>query len=654
MPLNRQTYQISGRLTANKIRQAQPLSSAVRGCLALVALLSAPVLAQSLVPLASSLTELSLEELANIEITSVSKKPEGLNNAPASVYVITANDIRRYGATSLPEALRLAPNLLVAQVSADQYAISARGFNGTISNKLQVLIDGRIVYTPLFSGVFWDAQDVLLDDVERIEVISGPAAALWGANAVNGVINVITRNAADTQGTLVNLGGGNREANVAARHGGELGENGHYRAYTKWIGRQETEQADHADVDDDWERHQAGFRLDWQSGGDNLRFQGDLYRGRLDQTAPGSREIEGANLVARWQRELPSGARLSLGGYHDYRMRDYPGFFTEHLNTSQIDLLYNLPAIGRHQLQWGMDYRYSMDRVSNSDTAAFLPAHEYLDWISLYGQDAIRLNDNLHLLVNARIEHNDYTGAELMPAARLSWTPGDDQLLWGAVSRSVRTPSRIDRDFYSPGDAPFLLQGGHDFRSETATTYELGYRLQPNQRLSWSVTVFHSDYDHLRTVEPTGGGQLMIDNGLEGSSTGVETWGSFQAAENWRLSAGFITLKQRLHLKSGSADINDGNSEGNDPSHQWQLRSQADLGRNVYFDAMLRRVGKLPDPSVPDYMALDMRLAWLIQPDLELSLNGKNLLDPQHPEFGYPSSRSEIERSFYFGLRWSF
>lgn len=627
--------------------------SILSSCLLLLAAMPTFGLGQSNV-LTSELTELSLEELANIEITSVSKKPETLTTAPASVYVITASDIRRYGATSLPEALRLAPNLLVAQVNANEYAISARGFNGTISNKLQVLIDGRIVYTPLFSGVFWDAQDVMLDDVERIEVISGPAAALWGANAVNGVINVITRNTTDTQGTRINLGSGNREANGAARYGGQLGENGHYRIYTKWIGRRETERVNGSNVDDDWERKQAGFRADWQEQSDSLQLQGDIYRGKLDQTAPGSRKTEGANLVARWQRSMPSGAQLSLGAYHDYRMREYPGFFSEHLNTSQFDLLYRLPTIGQHQLQWGVDYRYSRDRVSNSATAAFLPARQHLDWLSLYGQDEIRLDDGLNLTLNARIEHNDYTGSEFMPAVRLSWAPDAGQLLWGAVSRSVRTPSRIDRDFYSPGNPPFLLAGGQGFRSETAITYETGYRLHSGPQSSWSITLFHSDYDHLRTVEPISGGQLVIDNGLEGSSTGVETWGNYQVTDKWRLSAGFLALKQRLHLKSDSADINNGNSEGNDPSHQWQLRSQLDLPANTSFDLMIRRVGKLPDPKVPDYVALDMRLAWLVSPKLELSVNGKNLLDGEHPKFGSAPSRSELERSVYFDLRWSF
>ncbi|WP_461481300.1 TonB-dependent receptor plug domain-containing protein [Porticoccus sp.] len=644
----------SGCQERNRLSSGTAPAALACRCLLLLAALPSTGLSLQPSPPVRSLTELSLEELANIEITSVAKKTGSLSKAPASVFVITANDIRRYGANSLPEALRLAPNLLVAQVSGGQYAISARGFNGTTSNKLQVLIDGRIVYTPLFSGVFWDAQDLLLEDIERIEVISGPAAALWGTNAVNGVINVITRHAADSQGNLLSAGGGNREQILASRHGGAVGDSGHYRVYAKLLDQQETERANGDAVEDGWGRHQAGFRLDWDTPGDSLQFQGDAYRGELDQPLPGSRKIEGANLLTRFHRDLAEGAGFTLSAYHDYSMRDYPGVFVEHLNTSQLEFLYNLKPHRHHHLQWGLDYRYSRDRIHNSDTLAFLPARENLDWLSLYGQDEINLRDNLRLTLSGRVEHNDYTGSEFMPAARLAWTPGSEQLLWGAISRSVRTPSRIDRDFFVPGQPPYLLAGGADFDAETAVSYEAGYRALPSAQSSWSITVFHTDYDRLRTVEPATSGTLVIDNGLEGSYSGIETWGNYQVTDNWRIYAGFTALKDRLHLKSGSADINGGHSEGNDPSHQWQVRSQLDLRQDVDFDLMVRRVGELPEPEVPAYVALDMRIGWRLEPGVELSLMGRNLLDQRHPEFGAYPSRSEISRSIFLGLRWSF
>lgn len=620
-------------------------------CLLVCALFCSSGLGSQSSPDSRTLADLSLQELANLEITTVAKKEVSLSQAAASVFVITANDIRRSGATSLPEALRLAPNLSVAQVDANVYAISSRGFNGTTSNKLQVLIDGRIVYTPLYSGVFWDVQDVLLDDIDRIEVISGPAAVQWGANAVNGVINVITRNSADTQGSLLKAGGGNREKTLAARHGGEFGSNGHYRVYAKFIEFEETERAGGAAVDDSWDRNQVGFRVDWMAERQSLQLQGDAYNGELDQPLFDDRDIAGANLSLRWRRSLDSGASVRLNAYHDYTERDYPGTFAQRLHTAYLELIHSLQPTGRHNIQWSIDYRYSRDRIDNSDSLAFLPDEKNLDWASLTGQDEIHLRDNLRLTLGVRIEHNDYTDTELMPSARLAWTPYENQLWWGAASRAVRTPSRIDTDFFIPGKAPFLLAGGPDFRSELADVYQAGYRAS-SEAFSWSITLFYADYDHLRSVKQAEGGQFVFDNGLEGSSKGIEAWGNYQLTGNWRLSWGYMALKKHLRPKSGS--ISDGASEGNDPSHQWLLRSQLDLASDKEFDVMVRRVGSLPQPEAPSYMAVDMRLAWWIQPELELSLTANNLFDDRHPEFGAAPGRSEIERSFLVGLRWNF
>jgi iron complex outermembrane receptor protein len=600
------------------------------------------------------LADLTLEELANVEITSVSKKPERLLDASASVFVISSEDIRRSGATSLPEALRLAPNLQVAQVDARQYAISARGFNNTADNKLLVLIDGRSVYTPLFSGVFWDVQDVMLEDVERIEVISGPGGTLWGTNAVNGVINVITRQAKDTQGGLMSVGGGNTEAGAAVRYGGAFGENGHYRIYGKFFDRQDTSTANGNSRNDAWNKGQIGFRSDWGSAAQQFTLQGDTYSGDFDQTAPGTGSISGTNLLGRWGHQLDGGSSLRLQAYYDHTERTIPGTFGEKRDIYDLEFEHSLQAATAHAVVWGASYRYGVDRVSNTAVLAFLPADVNQQWASLFGQDEITLRPDLRLTLGARLERNDYTGNEFLPNARLAWNLSSNRLLWTAASRAVRAPSRIDRDFFVPGQAPFLFAGGSTFHSEVAKVFEVGYRAQPTAAVSYSVTVFHSIYDALRSIEPTPSGSLMIDNKMEGTTNGIEMWGSYQALQNWRLSGGFTALRERLQLKPDSADPLGVSAEGNDPAHSWILRSTVDLSGAREFDVTVRRVSALPNPAVPAYVAVDVRLGWKPRNDLELSLTGRNLFDDGHPEFGNPVTRSEIGRSAYIKLLWHF
>ncbi|MCR8924207.1 TonB-dependent receptor [Dasania sp. GY-MA-18] len=614
-------------------------------------LVSSGSLADEVAPPHFSLADLSLEQLANIEVTSVARKNALLSESPTSIFVITQSDIRRSGANSLPEVLRMAPNLQVAQVDAYRYAISARGFNGSVSNKLQVLIDGRMVYTPLFSGVFWDAQEVMLEDVERIEIISGPAAAIWGANAVNGVINIITRSAGNTAGGLISAGAGNMEANVAARYGNKLGENADYRIYAKFLNRQPSERADGGDQEDGWDSLQTGFRIDWQSGADNLQLQGDAYSGEIELPAPGHRETAGANLLLHWRRELGVNEGVAVSAYYDYTSRDYPGIFAEHLRSYSIDFRYHFQPLPAHSVQWGMDYREAKDSINNTPVLAFLPATKNLSWYSLFVQDEIKLSEKLLLTLDARVERNDYSGTEFMPAARLAWYIDNKQLLWGAVSRAVRTPSRIDSDFYSPGLEPYLIAGGDGFESETAQVYELGYR-QSLQAVNWSITAFYAEYDDLRTVEPNSMGAFTLANGLTGVSQGIETWGSWRLSDSWQLNAGLLIQQQRFNLKSSSADLNNGESEGNDPSHQWKLRSQWDIADDKQLDITVRRVGALPQPEVPAYVAVDARIAWQWRRDIELALTGRNLFDGQHPEFGTSPLRTEVERSVYLSIRW--
>jgi len=602
---------------------------------------------------AEDLADLSLEELANLEVTSVSRRAERLADAPASLFVITGEDIRRSGVTSLPEALRLAPNLEVARVDARQYAISARGFNNSVGNKLLVLIDGRTIYTPLFSGVFWDAQDTLLEDIDRIEVISGPGATQWGANAVNGVINVITRRATGTLGTVAEAGIGNRERGVAARQGFALDGGGAVRVYGKFSDGEHGVRANGAAVPDEWHNGQAGFRGDWGTAASQFTLQGDAYRGSVQQAATGvDTRMSGGNVLARWNRQLAGTDRLQVQAYIDNTTRDVPGSFGERLDTLDLDLQHGFQAIAGHAVTWGGGHRRSYDHVSNSAALAFLPASKTLKWTNAFLQDEITLQEQLRLTVGAKMESNPYTGWEFLPSLRLAWKPESSQLVWSALSRAVRAPSRLDRELFLPGQ-PFLLAGGPDFRSETAKVFELGYRAQPSPRLSYSVTGFYAIYDHLRTIEPAAPGTFILGNKMEGRTKGIETWGTYQVLSYWRLSAGALFLTEDLRLRADSGDATGVAAAGNDPKRQFTLRSSLDLSSEQQLDIMARHVGELPNPRVAAYTAIDARFGWRFRRDLEFSATAQNMFDRRHPEFGAAASRLEIERGIFLRLKWS-
>jgi iron complex outermembrane receptor protein len=603
---------------------------------------------------AEDLADLSLEELANLEVTSVSRRAERLADAPASLFVITGEDIRRSGATSLPEALRLAPNLEVARIDARQYAISARGFNNAVGNKLLVLIDGRTIYTPLFSGVFWDAQDTLLEDIERIEVISGPGGTQWGANAVNGVINVITRRATGTVGTVAEAGFGNLERGLAARQGFALDGGGAVRVYGKFFEGRHGVRANGAAVPDEWHNGQAGFRGDWGTAASQFTLQGDAYRGSDQQGTTGvDARFSGGNVLARWNRQLAATERLQLQAYLDNTTRDVPGSFGERLDTLDLDLQHGFQAMPGHALTWGGGHRRSYDHVTNSAMLAFLPASKTLKWTNAFLQDEITLQERLRLTLGAKIESNPYTGWEFLPSLRLAWKPEPSQLVWGALSRAVRAPSRLDRELFVPGQPPFILAGGPDFRSEIAKVFELGYRAQPSARVSYSVTGFYAIYDHLRTVEPGGAGPLVLGNKMEGKTRGLEGWGTYQVSSAWRLSAGALFLAEDLRLKPGSGDTTGVAAAGNDPKHQFTLRSSLDLTGEQQLDIMARHVGELPNPRVAAYTAIDARYAWRLRRDFEVSATLQNMFDRRHAEFGAAASRLEIERGLFLRLKWS-
>ncbi|HJV68670.1 TonB-dependent receptor [Ideonella sp.] len=619
-------------------------------CWAAAALCSAaPAFAQP------RLGDLSLEELSNIEITSVSRRAERLSDAPTSVYVITADDIRRSGVTSLPEALRLAPNLQVARSSASGYVVTARGFAGNSANKMLVLIDGRSVYTPLYSGVFWDVQDVMLESVDRIEVISGPGSTLWGVNAVNGVINVITQDAASSQGSLVAASVGESESRASARHAAVTDGGVAWRVYAKRSDQQDTETAAGMRIDDAGHHTQAGFRADATRGRDRLMLRGDAYRGRHEQPAPasggivyGPLTVSGAHVLGLWERRLDDGASFQLQAYVDHNERTAVPIYGDTLDTLDVQFQHAPGAIGRHAPVWGVQYRTAWDRVDNSPYLAFLPPNRRQNWASLFAQDEITLGDELHLTLGARAERNDYTGVEFLPTARLAWKLAPQHLLWAAASRTVRAPSRLDREFFVPGQPPYLLHGGPGFESEVANVAELGYRGQPTAATSLSVTAHRASYDHLRTVQyDPGFTSAIVANGMEGRTSGLELWGSLQALPNWRLHAGYSRLWQDLRLKPGSNDpMTVAATEGASPASSWMLRSALDLGERVEFDLMLRHVSKLTSPAVPAYTALDLRLGWRATPALELALVGRNLAG-SHGEFGDLATRTEFGRALF-------
>ena len=618
-------------------------------------------------PNEAGLADLSIEELGNVTIVSSSKRAVRLSDAPSSVFVITADDIRRSGATSLPEALRLAPNLQVARISTLGYAISARGFNSTSANKLLVLIDGRSVYTPLFSGVFWDVQDVMLEDIERIEVVSGPGGTLWGVNAVNGVINIITRSSRDTQGVLATGGAGNAEQRAAARYGSSFDSDTKFRVYATQTNFSHTEIQTGADANDAAERTLAGFRADWAKDAENLMVRGDVYSGIEGQPLPGSIYVigdqlklgnvstRGANLTGVWEHHLEDGAGLSVQLYYDRTSRTVPPTFSDSLDVLDAQFQYSANPLGVHTFVWGAGYRYGIDRVTNSIYVAILPANLNQSWSDVFGQDEITLTNEVQLTLGARVERNDYTGAEFLPNARLAWKPAPDQLLWTSASRAVRAPSRLDHDIYvpyAPGlPPPDLLRGGPNVESELANDYELGYRGTLTERVSLSTTVYHTVYNHLRTqeIDPTFT-YVYFANGMQGTVSGVEAWSTIQAANNWRLNAGVSRMRQDLQLSPGSNDVTEvATTEGTNPPLWWILRSSFDLWHQTDLDLTLRHVGALTDPAaaVPGYTTLDLRYGWQATPRLEVSLSGQNLLGGGHGEFTNAATRSEFKPDFY-------
>ncbi len=580
------------------------------------------------------LGDLSLEELSSLTVTTVSGRDEPLSGALASIYVITADDIRRSGYTTLPEVLRLAPNLEVARTGANGYAITARGFNGTFANKLLVLVDGRSIYTPTFSGVFWDAQGIMLDDIDRIEVISGPGGVLWGVNAVNGVINILSKPSGQTAGGLATAGGGNTEARAELRYGGA---GGRYRIYGQASRLEETTNPDGTENADGTDRLQAGFRTDWSRGANGFTVQGDAY-GSENGQEPDPQELRGANLLGRWSRDLDGGDVLRLQAYYDYTSRQQ-----QRLDTADLALEEVLHARGRHSITWGAGFRHARDRIDNTAAFAFIPESKSLNSWNATLNDKVALRSDLELMVGAKVDRNPYTGIELLPSVRLGWRISENHLLWTDVSRAVRTPSRFDRELFLPGTPPFLLAGGPDFESEISYVYELGYRGKISSRFNWSTCAFYNDLEKQRSISPGPAG-AVVANDREGHSHGFEAWGVVHAAEWWRLWAGYSYLDKELHVVPGAVDLQPESSIGSDPKQWLKLRSAMDLGRSWALDLMVRHYDDVDNLPVSAYTAADARLAWSRSERVEISLLLQNLTDAGHVEW---SPGAEFERAGY-------
>jgi iron complex outermembrane receptor protein len=597
---------------------------------------------------AASLKQLSLEELMNVEVTSVSKTPEKLSAVASAVQVITAEDIRRAGISTLPEALKLASNVQIAKVNSSQWAISVRGFNNVLADKLLIMIDGRTVYTPLYAGTYWDVQNVMLEDIDRIEVISGPGGTLWGANAVNGVINIITKSSKDTQGLFAQIGAGTLTPwSADVRYGGKINDKLHYRVYGMGFKQASTKLTNGKKANDAWSIGQGGFRFDWDaSEKDQVTLQSDFYDGFPNPDGATPVVVLGGNVLGRWTRTISEKSDFSIQTYYDQTFRDLLNGFKEKLKTFDVDWQYRFQAGNRNEFIWGGDLRLMKDQMQNLELFAFEPADKNLHIYSTFLQDKLTLvPSRLFLTAGLKVEHNSYTGFEYSPSVHLSWAAAERHTLWAGVSRAVRTPSRIDEDFtlsLAPG-VPLIKAS--DFRSETLIAYEVGWRTQPLESLSLSVGTFFNDYDNIRSVmpgPPPTGFPLTFKNDVEGHSYGIELSATYQPTDWWRMRGGYTFLKKKLRIKPGGADGNNASAESDDPENQFVIQSMFDIKKHIGAGFVFRYVSILPLADVPAYAGLDVQVGVDITKNVMLSVIGQNLLDDRHPEF-IPSSPSSRE-----------
>ncbi len=644
----------------------------------------------------NELFSMSLEELLDVEVSSVSKKTEKVFNTAAAVFVISQTDIKRSGATSIPEALRMAPGVDVAKIDANKWAISSRGFTGRFSNKLLVLIDGRSVYTPFFSGVYWDVQDTLLEDIERIEVIRGSGASLWGANAVNGVINIITKNAADSQGNYLTAGGGSKERVFGGgRHGGKIDEDVYYRVYAKYFERENNDDYLNRPVNDDWRMGRGGFRVDGSATArDQYTVQGDFYNGEAGETVllpdestvtnrllDTDTQLAGGNWLMRWNRQLNRSDDFQLQVYYDYAERDSAWIRHEH-NTLDLDFQHRFAAFDTQELIWGGGYRFISDDIEGTDAIKVDQSQRDVHLFNLFVQDEITvIEDTLKLIFGSKFEHNDFSGVEIQPNARFIWTPHQQHAVWGSISRAVRTPARGERglEIHSTFSDDALPQQNVIFadvgrNAEELIAYELGYRFKPFTNFSADLALFYNDYDKLRSVQPGSGTinrgtytiiPLYFANNMKGESYGAELDLVWQVMDTWRLSGNYSYQNQELHVIDGSRFSE--HEERHTLNHKFSVRSSLDLLPNLGWDLWFKYAWtedvhehSMNEPLIKhlnDLLILDTRLSWSPVPQVELSVVGQNLLNTRQFEYFSDfinTSSSAVERSVYGQIEWRF
>jgi iron complex outermembrane receptor protein len=641
------------------------------------------------------LTQKSLEDLMNIEITSVSKKEQKTSEAPAAIFVISREDIRRSGALNVPDLLRMVPGVDVAQIDTGKWAISARGFNGQYSDKLLVLVDGRTVYTPVFAGVFWDSQNILLDTIERIEVIRGPGAAVWGANAVNGVINIITRTADDTQGGYLIAGTGTSGVGPEAfRYGGNTRNLGAWRIVAEGFHYNALPTVGGLDGHDDWNLIRGGFRTDSKlSAKDSLTTEGEAYHGDAGERADTPISLEppenavlalrdrssGWNALTRWNRVFSPRSQTSLQVYFDRTSRG-DTTYSIGLNTFDIDFQHHFTWSSRQDIVWGLGYRVSWDGTEPTLRVSFTPRDRETDLFNLFAQDEIVLRpDELKLSLGARVDENDYTGLGFEPSARLVWTPGSKSMFWGAISGADRTPARSDTDirvnygaYPGPGGIPVLVSyfGNPKKKNEHLTAFEAGYRDTWSSRFSVDSTVFYNRYHDLTSVEPEAmrielnpvPAHLLIPstfgNGLYGETHGIEFFANWKVTRSWTLSPGYSFFAAHLHPFAGSLDFTSPpTTEGSAPDHQAQLRSSVSLPRNLQWNTSAYFVNRLPALAIPSYTRVDTNLIWDAGEHFSLSAVGQNLVRNLHPEFSGVDDTVQpglMRRDAYAKIAWSF
>ncbi|MEX1665583.1 TonB-dependent receptor plug domain-containing protein [Zhongshania arctica] len=607
---------------------------------------------------AGDLASMSLESLMNIDVVSVSKHSEPLQQSAAAVFVLEGSTIVRSGVKSIPEALRLIPGVQVARLDSHSWAITARGFNSTLADKLEVLMDGRSLYTPLYSGVFWDSQDTLLDDVARIEVIRGPGAALWGANAVNGVVNIVTKSAAETQGSFHQVGGGSEFKGFGAwRYGGEVGDLGHYRVYAKTTHYNAQETPGAGDAQDAGKHNQLGFRSDLKlSDSDTLTLQGDYYTGAIQSPATSKDELaSGYNVISRWKRRYDESSDTEIQFIYDQTSRDNRFNFAEDRNTYDLDIKHRFAVGERQSFVLGGGYRVTDDDITNLEPSntEFTPLKRRDQTLDLFVQDQIVLiPDTLQLTLGAKYERNDYTGEEFQPSVRFGYILDDRNTFWGAVSRAVRIPNRLDHtiEFFDG-----FIVGDEHFKSEEVLAYELGYRAIFKPTLSADLAVFYNEYDKLRGVsDDLAQPQTLpvrIVNAGSGTSQGVELVMRWEPLQAVKILGSYTYFDMDVAAYAGSRDTSIAQNDESDPNSQVSLQLDWDIGDKWSLQTRARWVGGLDGVAVDSYSALDISAIWRLTRDLDFTLIGSNLLDPQHAEF---SGGNEISRSLNGQFTWHF